>query len=155
MHWFKIYGIWPQACKSKQASKHTHTLLQCSHASVGLAQVHPNYTLSVILASFPDSHTANFHHSQWESENETTVCLSANLVALWITPLCSMSTLSQATMIRLMTLTTPPLIKWAYNSQHSQLASTSSDPKDPSLLEMYSAGPITVQHSERGVAMRD
>ena len=36
MHSFKIYGIWPQA------SKHTHTLPQCSHASVGLAQARPN-----------------------------------------------------------------------------------------------------------------
>ena len=35
---FKIYGIWPQA------NKHiTNTLPQCSPASVGLAQAHPNY----------------------------------------------------------------------------------------------------------------
>ena len=27
---------------SKQASKHTHTLPQCNHASVGLAQACPN-----------------------------------------------------------------------------------------------------------------
>ena len=30
---------------SRQASKHTHTLLQYSHTSVGLAQAYPNYTL--------------------------------------------------------------------------------------------------------------
>ena len=27
---------------SKQASKHTHAYVQCSHASVGLAQAHRN-----------------------------------------------------------------------------------------------------------------
>ena len=34
---FKIYGIWPQANKYV-----TNTLPQCSPASVGLAQAHPN-----------------------------------------------------------------------------------------------------------------
>ena len=33
---FKIYDIWPQA------SIATHTLLQCSHATVGFIQAHPN-----------------------------------------------------------------------------------------------------------------
>ena len=33
---FTVYGC-------KQASKHTHAHAQCSHASVGLAQAHPNY----------------------------------------------------------------------------------------------------------------
>ena len=28
--------------RSKQASKHTHTRAQCTHASVGLAQARPN-----------------------------------------------------------------------------------------------------------------
>jgi len=36
MHSFKIDGIWPQA------SKHTHTHVQCSSASVGLTQASPN-----------------------------------------------------------------------------------------------------------------
>ena len=31
---------------SKQASKHTHARVQCSHASVGLAQAHPNNPLA-------------------------------------------------------------------------------------------------------------
>ena len=38
-HSFKIYGIWPQA--SKQAYTRTH--VQCSHASVGLAQARPKH----------------------------------------------------------------------------------------------------------------
>ena len=42
---FKIYGIWPQA------SIDTHTLPQCSPASVGLAQAHSNDTKqSIYLA---------------------------------------------------------------------------------------------------------
>ena len=35
---FKIYGIWP-----KQASKQTYTRVQCSPASMGVAQARPNY----------------------------------------------------------------------------------------------------------------
>ena len=35
----------PDMVASKQASKHTHTCAQCSHASVGLAQAHPNRVL--------------------------------------------------------------------------------------------------------------
>ena len=41
VHSTEIFGIWPQA--SKQASRHTHAHAQCSHASVGLAQAHPNH----------------------------------------------------------------------------------------------------------------
>ena len=37
MRWFEVYGKW-----SVQTNKHTYTLLQCSHASVGLAQARPN-----------------------------------------------------------------------------------------------------------------
>ena len=37
---FTVSGRSKQA--SKQASKHTHTCAQCSHASVGLAQARPN-----------------------------------------------------------------------------------------------------------------
>ena len=36
---FSVYGH-KQA--SKQASRHTHARVQCSHASVGLAQARPN-----------------------------------------------------------------------------------------------------------------
>ena len=38
-HAFKIYSIWPQANKYV-----TNTLPQCSSASVGLTQAHPNNT---------------------------------------------------------------------------------------------------------------
>ena len=34
------------------ASKHTHTHAQCSDASVGLAQAHPNYGLAVESVTF-------------------------------------------------------------------------------------------------------
>ena len=40
VHSIEIFSIWPQA--SKQASRHTHARVQCSHASVGLAQARPN-----------------------------------------------------------------------------------------------------------------
>ena len=51
---FEIYGIWPQASKQarKQASKHTDTRAQCSHASVGLAQACPNHNKSMNGAMF-------------------------------------------------------------------------------------------------------
>ena len=42
MRSFKIYGKWSVQA-NKQASKHTHTHAQCSHASVGLTQARPNY----------------------------------------------------------------------------------------------------------------
>ena len=45
---FKIYGIWPQAKKYV-----TNTLLQCSPASVGLAQARPNY--GIFGASLSDT----------------------------------------------------------------------------------------------------
>ena len=37
--------------KAKQASKHTHTRAQCSHASVGLAQARPNNRVVTVLSS--------------------------------------------------------------------------------------------------------
>ena len=40
MRSFEIYGKWSVQA-SKQASIHTHTCTQCSHASVGLAQARP------------------------------------------------------------------------------------------------------------------
>ena len=43
---FKIYGKW-----SVQASKHTHALLQCSHASVGLAQARPNQLQAKVVGT--------------------------------------------------------------------------------------------------------
>ena len=51
---FKIYGIWPQA------SKHTHALPQFSHASVGLAQAHPNNSrkiLNILLKFYHQNHS--------------------------------------------------------------------------------------------------
>ena len=39
---FMVYGC-------KQASKHTHARVQCSHASVGLTQARPNYCHSIII----------------------------------------------------------------------------------------------------------
>ena len=36
---FNIFGIWPQTDRHI----HTHARVQCSHASVGLAQARPNY----------------------------------------------------------------------------------------------------------------
>ena len=39
----KIFGIWPHV--RTYADRQTYTrVLQCSHASVGLAQARPNYT---------------------------------------------------------------------------------------------------------------
>ena len=43
MRSFKIYGIWPQA------RTYVNTLLQCSPASVGLAQARPNDKHMIIL----------------------------------------------------------------------------------------------------------
>ena len=48
----EIYGKW-----LVQASIDTHTPVQCSHASVGLAQTHPSNTS---VASFPDLPRFNF-----------------------------------------------------------------------------------------------
>ena len=49
---FKIYGIW------SQASKHTHKCVQCSHASVGLAQAHPKWpTHSLSEATYDDAYS--------------------------------------------------------------------------------------------------
>ena len=42
MRSFKIYGKW-SVQTNQQTNKHTHTHAECSHASVGLAQAHPNH----------------------------------------------------------------------------------------------------------------
>ena len=41
---FEIYGKWSVQA-SKHTNKHTHAHAQCSRASVGLAQAHPNSSL--------------------------------------------------------------------------------------------------------------
>ena len=39
----KVYDIWPQT------STYTHTFVQCSPASVGLAQTRPNYSCAFVI----------------------------------------------------------------------------------------------------------
>ena len=83
-HAFKIYGIWPQANKHV----HIHTLPQCSPASVGLAQAHPNYSsyesFSLILEMDcinPERRTPTYSYVCWGScvlHN----CIS-NCTAVW------------------------------------------------------------------------
>ena len=48
MRSFKIYSKWSIQA-SNQASKHRYTCVQCSHASVGLAQAGPKNALSFAL----------------------------------------------------------------------------------------------------------
>jgi len=47
----KIFGIWPHV--RTQTDRHTYThVLQCSHASVGLAQARPNLLYQPLLSYF-------------------------------------------------------------------------------------------------------
>ena len=74
MRSFEIYGKW-----SVQANKHTLTLLQCSHASVGLAQARPNKFVDSI-SSYLDCPVSN----AWRI-NTSFSCTSNNCIYLQVT----------------------------------------------------------------------
>ena len=68
-----------------QASKHKHTCVQCSHASVGLAQARPKYlcldqedkhtlSLSYLAKRFCDSAHSDLQYSDLRALASTVIC---------------------------------------------------------------------------------